>query len=99
MAKNLKPRKPRSIMILGTRVKIRYPKQELYLNDERLHGAFYADTMTIFIDKEADLLPTLFHEALHAVISISGTGTLISSKVEEALVSAIENGLKNHFKL
>lgn len=96
MAKPIKRR--RFIDILGVRVKIKYTSKEMYDGDTELHGCFCADTMTIHISTHSDVSATILHEICHTILFISGAGTLISGKTEEAIVSALESGLKDYFR-
>lgn len=98
MAKSLKPRRKRFITILGVKVKIKYVKSLLCeIEDDPLDGAFDAKTMTIFISESSDIKSTILHEALHACLELSGVRSLLSNKVEESIVCALENSLKNYF--
>lgn len=95
---NKPKRRRRSIDILGTKVKIKYVKELLCeVEDEPLDGAFCPNTMNIYISENADRNGTILHEAIHGCLEISGTNKLISLKVEEAIVSALESGLKPYF--
>lgn len=97
MASKSKLKRRRFIMIMGVKVKIRYMSKMIFDEEDELHGAFCAESMTIFISTKSDMHATLVHELGHAVLAISGLTHLLSSKTEEAVVSAIENGLKDFF--
>lgn len=102
MAKRLKPKKqrrPRVVSILGVKVKVRYISKELHDDSDQLHGAFNADTMEIFISTKSDVSSVLLHEVCHALLYISGCSQRLSEKDEEAIVTAMEYGLRDYFRL
>lgn len=90
-------RRRRVITILGVKVKIKYTGKVLYDGEDELHGSFCGRTMTIHVSKESDMDATLLHEICHSVLEISGTNKLINEKTEEAIVCALEAGLKDYF--
>lgn len=98
MAKKSKPRRKRFITIFGSKIKIRYIRKLLHDDEgEQLDGAFDSQSMTIFVSTKSDINATIFHESLHAAIYLSGSSALLNEKSEEAVVCAIENGLKGFF--
>ena len=88
---------PRYIMISGVKVNIKYTSKIMYDGDDELYGAFCPDTMTIHISKRSDIKSTLLHEAVHAVLHISGCAERLTNSAEEAIVTAIEYGLRDYF--
>lgn len=91
-------RRKRFILILGVKVKIRYLSNLMCeTEDEPLDGAFCAQTMTIFISTKSDIHSTLLHECGHAALAISGVNQMLTNKVEESIVCALESALKDYF--
>ena len=86
-----KMRKPSKISILGQEIKIVYKD----ILDDNCCGLFHPDTMDIEIKKDKYWRSTLIHEIIHAILCISGATELVTDKIEEALVCAIESGLKD----
>jgi hypothetical protein len=82
-------KKPREAMICGNLVKIKYKKR---LKDL---GQFYADENEIFILNDDKWREHLIHEILHAILFYSGHSEKLGEKDEEALVRALENGIRN----
>ena len=96
MVKKLK--RKRFVMILGVKVRIKYmSKLMCETEDEPLDGAFCASTMTIFISTKSDMHATLLHECGHAFLAISGVNQMLNDKLEESIVCALENALKDYF--
>lgn len=92
-AKILKPL-PKKIMVMGKEFDVRYTdnlhdedRQELY---GETHGREFRININTKYSYEAQRI-TLFHEAIHAALSVSGLTHLLTEKLEEALVSAIES--------
>ncbi len=81
-------KKPRKIMILGHEVKVSYRKK---LN---AFGYFYGDDNLIEIRNDEKWREHLLHEILHALFFYSGHSEKFSDNEEEALVRALENGIK-----
>lgn len=98
MASKSKLKRRRFIMIMGVKVKIRYMSKMMCEDEDELHGAFCSEAMTIYISTKSDIPSTLLHECCHAVLKISGVGNMLSEKTEEAIVSAMEVGLRDYFK-
>ena len=89
MALNL----PESIQLLGHTIHIT-TEEARRLPDAA--GAYTPDTRTIWLDynhPDPVMVSTLFHELLHAVLDITGHSARLDADTEEALVTAIENGL------
>jgi len=82
-------RLPRKITILGNSVDI---KQR---NLDGIHGSCDVDINEIEISKDStmDKDQVLFHEIIHYILGKSGVSELLSAKVEESVVTALENGL------
>lgn len=97
MVKPSKPRRKRSIDILGVKIKIKYVKELLCDGDDILHGAFDSDSMTIFISEDSDIKSTILHECAHALLYISGCSQRMTRQNEEACVMAIEYALRDYF--
>lgn len=87
---------PKSVMILGQRFKV---KVEDLMTEHSLYGSTVAREQIIKVDKalsSEQQRQTLFHECVHAALGVSGVTEVLSSKdidIEEAVVTAIENGL------
>jgi hypothetical protein len=84
-------------MISGVKVNIKYTSKILYDGDDELLGAFCPDTMTIHISKHSDIKSTMLHECCHAVLHISGCAERLTNSAEEAIVTAMEYGLRDYF--
>ncbi len=98
MAKSLKPRRRRSIDILGHKIKIKYRKYLECDEGEEMDGLFDFRNLTIFINSDRpNISATLLHECTHAALMLSGVSNLFNRDVEEAIVEAIESGLKDFF--
>lgn len=91
MAKIAKPRRPRSVTILGVKVKIVYTKKILYDGDEELMGTFNADDMTIHVFNNDHAHETLCHELFHSFLHLSGYNQGMPLKTEEGLTVSFEN--------
>jgi len=90
------------VTILGVKVRVRYTSKTMYDDDDdegdtELHGTFNADKMEIFVSTKSDINSTLLHECVHAALYISGCTQRLSEKDEEAIVMAIEYGLRDYF--
>jgi hypothetical protein len=83
---------PRSVLVLGYRLKIRVVS---YLEDSGadLLGAFNGETKTIFLARGCDWKPVLLHEITHAILYLSGSCEGLTQSKEESLVLALEHGL------
>jgi hypothetical protein len=83
---------------MGTKVKVRYTSKVLYDGDEELHGAFYADTMTVFVSNKSAVHETLCHEIFHSFLAISGYNQGMSAATEEGLTRAFEHAFSKYLK-
>lgn len=64
-----------------------------------MDGMFVPSTLTIYINSDRpNTKETLLHELIHSAIFLSGAHNLLTTKVEEAVVSSIENALKDYFR-
>jgi len=86
-------RPPRHVMILGEKVKIKLVKELMMTDGHELVGAYNDSSKTIFLLKDKNWKKTLLHEICHCVLAISGAGSVLGTKAEEAVVTSIENGL------
>jgi len=93
----VKPRLIRSVDILGHKVRINYVSKVLFDGEDELDGSY--SNLVIHVSKDSDIHSTTLHEIFHAVFDISGVGKLVTPKVEEAIVTALENALKDYFIL
>lgn len=93
---NKPKRLPRSVTILGVKVKIKYTSKVLHDDNDELHGAFFADTMTIHISKHSNIHETLCHELFHSFLYISGYNQGMPNKSEEGLTIAFENAFSKY---
>ncbi len=91
-------KKPRSLKILGHRVKIAFVS-ELNANDEDLLGEFTINPYLIKVVDNAMWEQTLLHEVVHAILRISGCAELIDPAVDEAITQAVESGLGQLYTL
>ena len=77
------------INILGQTWSIQYrPIEELGICDN--------ENKTLIINPKQDKTEqesTELHEALHAILCVSGVSSVLTDEIEEAVVTAIENGL------
>ena len=87
--------KPTQVEILGVPIKISY------FDDEECDtfGFYFPQTQEIKLKIDKNYRSTLLHEIIHAVFDIAGITNLVSGKVEETIVSALEMGLKDLVKL
>lgn len=79
---------PSSVSIFGREIKV------LVTTLKGLHGDFTADTNTIRIHQTSDIYAaraTLFHEAIHAALTISGQNEMMKEDQEEGLVRCLEH--------
>lgn len=88
-------RRPSKIHVLGQPITIEYCRT---LDDGNL-GEYYAEKNLIKIKRCKNWREHLLHEVLHCILYTSGHASKHSAKDEEALVLALENGLKNIFLL
>ena len=89
--------KPKTENILGYQFSIEYvPQKHLDGTDEDVHGETYGFKKQIRIRDTLtgdDLGATLIHEYMHAILHVSGWTYALDDKVEEGLVTVLENGL------
>lgn len=86
-------KKPGSVVVMGTSYKIEYCPDAVMKN---LCGDVnFEDKIIRLRDSQSELegQATLLHEIIHIVLERSGMTFLISSKMDEALTRALENGL------
>jgi hypothetical protein len=84
------------LVIAGHTIKVKYINA--LKDDDRLdlHGDFNSDTRCIRIcldQSPAEQAQTLFHEAIHAAMHLSGQAALLKPEHEEGIVVALENAL------
>jgi hypothetical protein len=85
-------RPPRSITILGHKMKVRVVPY-LEADGDDLLGAFNGETKTIYLLKGCDWKSVLFHECIHACLYLSGASEGLSQTKEESIVLALEHGI------
>lgn len=89
--------RPTTENILGQQFTVEYvPQKQLDSHDEDVHGQTLGFRKLIQIRESLtgdDLGATLLHEYLHAILHVSGWTYSLDDKVEEGIVTAIENGL------
>lgn len=93
---------PEEVEILGHLFRIEYV-YDLKDDGDTLFGDTDVDEKIIKICTKrcitsAQLESTLMHEAIHAVLGVSGMAQLLKGDQEEALVIALEHGLQNLYK-
>lgn len=81
-------KKPRNVVIFGHKIKISYKKK---LFD---FGQFYGDDNEIYIRSDDKWREHLLHEIFHAILFYSGHSEKFKDNEEEALVRALESGMK-----
>ena len=95
----MKVRVPTVARVLGSDYRIQYLH-----NMPGLHGETVLASKIIKISTEhpsrEELLATIFHETIHAVLWESGMSSVIGDDdKEEGVVRALENALKTQFKI
>ena len=82
---------PKSLVIGGRKVKV-VMKDELKADDgEEAFGLFSDGLIEISRGTPQDeMVATLLHECIHAALSVSGVGGLLSDQQEEAVCRAVE---------
>jgi len=86
MIKNL------GIPILG----VKYDIVIEHIEDQngQVHGTMDPDARKLTISPSTnDMLATLVHEVLHAILQEAGLRNILESSLEEAIMVALENGL------
>lgn len=86
-------RPPRSMMILGHKIKIRIRKHLVDEEGDRLYGAFVYESKMIFLERGCDWKTVLLHEVIHAIVKLSGASAGLDHDKEESIVEALEHGL------
>lgn len=81
-------KKPKMIVICGHEVRVWYRKK---LRD---CGSFSHDDNLIIIRDNRKWREHLLHEIFHGIIQYSGQDEMLKEGQEEAIVRALENGLK-----
>lgn len=88
-------KRPKSVLILGKRIRITYlcdnPASDIA-------GLFDPAVMEIRILDTVYWESSLLHEILHAALYVSGASTMLASKEEEALVTGLEHALFGIYK-
>jgi len=87
-----KKSRPSVVHILGHEVKISYHRK---LGGGAYQGLFFGEQRRIKVVANKNWQDTLIHEILHGIFYYSGHGTKLGDKDEEAIVVALELGLKN----
>ena len=95
----VRKKRPTAVPILGQSFDIAY-KEHLQEDGEDVYGQTDTKEFNIGIDKKSNKDPktfeaTLMHETIHGILGVSGLNELLDEKLEEAIVVAIENGLKH----
>jgi len=90
--------RPTEENILGTEFTVDYVgiKQLSGTPDEDVHGETHGFQKKILIRDSLtgdDLVSTLLHEYMHAILHVSGWTYALDEKHEEGVVSALESGL------
>lgn len=91
-------RRPASITILGYIFEIKYVDDM----PDGQHGEMDADKKVIKINTNSqgeELHATLFHEATHAALFLTGWNERLGEQEEEALVRALEHSLAPLYRL
>jgi hypothetical protein len=90
-------KRPVSVEILGQKIKIAYFSEDYDGFSEQ--GLFIPDKKLISVRLNKNWKSTLLHEILHAVLAFSGNDAQLTTKTEEAIISAMENGLLKLYSL
>lgn len=88
----MQPKKRKHIDVLGHRIKISYV-EAIDSDDEDVLGLFTVNPYHIQVVDDERWHEHLLHEICHAILRISGTAELVDPVIEEAIVTALENGL------
>lgn len=82
-------RKASSVRIGGKRIKLTYDDK---MEAEGLAGEFSGETIRLNPrQSKAALESTVFHELIHAALSIGGVNEILSERQEEAVAHCLEN--------
>lgn len=87
--------KPNIVFVLGRPLEVDY-LDEL---DGDAYGLYYSEEERIEIKDDRNWRTHLLHEVIHAILFISGHSSKMTYKDEEALVMALEQGLKDLYKM
>lgn len=90
--------KPKSVMIYGKRVKIKYIKG--LIDDDEINGDYCQNKKEIRIDaslRGPDLTSTLIHEIIHAIFDRIGVNQGVDSGVEEVICDSIAGFLTENW--
>lgn len=90
MTKASSIKRPKNVTILGKRIRITYHENN---PDAEVVGLFDPGTMCIHILDTDNWESCLLHEIIHAALHISGASTMLETKEEESLVTALEHAL------
>lgn len=90
---------PKRIVIMGVEFTVSYPDRI----DDGNSGETVLNHRTIKISKaengtHAMVMRTLWHEAFHALLHVSGYSEFLDNQREEALVVLLEHGVEGLFK-
>lgn len=94
---------PRRLMICGVPHAVRYADQlKGESKEEVVYGYYHAHRHLIEISLKSNDTPemvwrSLLHEALHAILHVTGQSEGLGGETEEALVIALENGIAGLF--
>ena len=93
-------RVPTLVTVLGTPYNIIYKEKHKDLHGEALLESKQIIIATSSHNSKEDLIATIFHETLHAVLWESGMSSVIDDdSKEEGIIRAIENALKAQYKI
>lgn len=87
--------RPTSVSVMGSRITIEYTGERL---DDDSSGIFDPENLSIKIHDTVYYDRTLLHEVCHAVFYLTGLTSLLTEEMEEALCTALENGLFGIYK-
>lgn len=85
---------PKTIKILGRNFEINYKPNLKEEDGNYLYGETFGRDLRIDINSSISLQmqkDTLFHEAIHAALEVSGLTGLLDDKLEEAIVTCLEH--------
>jgi hypothetical protein len=89
---------PRSIVILGVKIKVRVKAKLLHDDGTECLGLYYQDIQEIHLLRDQENISSIFlHEIIHAILEITGANEGLTISKEENIVAAITSGLGNYF--
>ena len=92
-------RVPTQVTVLGTVYEIKYLDSMPDLHGETLLTSKVIN-INIGHESRSELVATIFHETMHAVLWESGmTSVIDDSPKEEGIIRALENALKEQYKI